>query len=288
MRQDLPRVIPARARFALRRGYEVVSEQWERVRGRKDPLVPPAGLMFVGGGRRDFRPLGEKWVATFIRVANLERHEQVLDVGCGVGRMAVGLTGYLSPSARYEGFDIVSKGIEWCRREISTRFPNFGFQHADLYNHEYNPSGRLQASEYRFPYPDESFDFAFMTSVFTHMLPADIRNYLGEVHRVLKPGGRCLITWFVLNPEARELIASGRAGARNFEHDLGGYWVVDPGQPEAAVAYTEPTVHQFYREANLAIQDPILYGAWCGRPKPLTGHSQDIVLATKRGLSKAA
>ena len=41
-------------------------------------------------------------------------------------------------------------------------------------------------------------DVAFLTSVFTHMLPEDVEHYLDELARVLKPGGRTLITWFLL------------------------------------------------------------------------------------------
>ncbi len=48
--------------------------------------------------------------------------------------------------------------------------------------------------------------FVLLTSVFTHMLPQDMDNYLSEVARVLKPDGRCLITYFLLNPESLALI----------------------------------------------------------------------------------
>ncbi len=49
------------------------------------------------------------------------------------------------------------------------------------------------------PNADESFDFAFAHSVFTH-LPADsVANYLGETHRVLRPGGILYATWFLFD-----------------------------------------------------------------------------------------
>jgi SAM-dependent methyltransferase len=278
-RQVLRRVVPVKARLAIHRRYEALAERLEGLLRREDPLLPPTRLMFVGGSRRDFRALGDKWLRTFVRLADLKPSDRVLDVGCGVGRMAVALTRFLS-SGRYEGFDIVRDGITWCRETLTSRYPQFGFQHADIYNEEYNPGGRLRASEYVFPYPDSSFDFVFLTSVFTHMLPGDVRHYLGEIQRVLAPGGRCLITWFVLDTEAVKRIQQRQTDPlRTFSRDLGGYWVVEGQTPEAAIAYSEADVRELYRFAGLSVREPIVYGAWSGRANPASHHGQDIVVS---------
>lgn len=182
-----PRPRSGEARLRLHRLYEALSERTAALLGRSDPLLPPTSLMFVGGSRRDFRKLGEKWLATFVRIGGLKPSDNVLDVGCGVGRMAVALGGYLDPGAKYRGFDIVPEGIAWCRKAITPRYPQFEFQHADIYHEEYNRSGVLRASEFVFPYPDEAFEFVFLTSVFTHMLPADVKHYMAEIRRVLRP-----------------------------------------------------------------------------------------------------
>jgi len=270
----------ARAQRGLRHVSEAFGERLERFSGRADPLVPPSRLMFVGGGRKDFRALGDKWVQTFIRLAELRPRETVLDVGCGVGRMAVALSRYLSAEAQYDGFDIVPAGIEWCQREITSRFPQFRFQLVDLYNKEYNPAGTLRASEFRFPYADRLFDFVFLTSVFTHMLPADVRHYLAEIRRVLRPGGRFLATLFILDDAARRSIGDCKVEPnRRFAHDLGGFWAVDPRVPEAALAYTEGSVRSMFHEVGLAIREPIHYGSWTGTARGRSNHSQDIVIA---------
>ena len=60
-----------------------------------------------------------------------------------------------------------------------------------------------------FPCADNSFDLVFLTSVFTHMFAGDVENYLSEISRVLKPGGKCLITWFLLDEVSRK---SGEPG----------------------------------------------------------------------------
>lgn len=118
----------------------------------------------------------------------------MLDVGCGSGRMALPLTGYLNSEGRYAGFDISQKAIAWCQEHITSAHPNFQFEVSDIYNSLYNPKGKYQSLDFRFPYPDASFDVVFLTSVFTHMFPPDVEHYLDEISRVLKPGGRCLCT----------------------------------------------------------------------------------------------
>jgi SAM-dependent methyltransferase len=82
---------------------------------------------------------------------------------------------------------------------------NFQFYQIDIYDKHYNPAGHCKASEYRFPFPDDSFDFVMLGSVFTHMLPDGVRNYLSEIRQVLAPGGRCMISYFFLNDETRRL-----------------------------------------------------------------------------------
>ena len=131
-------------------------------------LVPPTDLMHVGGG--DFEKIGKEILQTLIEIGGLKPNERVLDVGCGVGRAAIPLTNFMKDNGSYEGFDIVPKEIKWCQKNISRRFPNFRFQLADVYNKAYNPYGKYKASDYKFPYEDESFDFVFLTSVFTHLL----------------------------------------------------------------------------------------------------------------------
>lgn len=242
-----------------------------------DEMVPPDEMNFVGAG--DFRLIGQEFLRHFIQLGSLTPSARVLDVGCGIGRMAIPLTGFLSEEGSYEGFDIVPQGITWCTEKITPHFPRFHFQLADIYSRFYNPAGKHQAKEYEFPYADESFDFVFLTSVFTHMLPDDMERYLAEIARVLKPGSKCLITYFLLNPQALGLMADGKS-IIDFKNDLGACRVQDSATPEVAVAYDERFVVGLYRKFQLDIELPLHYGAWCGRSEYLSGH--DIVVAAKQ------
>lgn len=238
--------------------------------------LPPEELIFVGDG--DFVTIGNEFLRYFIDPGGLQPFHRVLDVGCGIGRMAIPLTRYLDRRGSYEGFDIVPAGIDWCRTHLTPRFPAFRFQHADIRNASYNPDGRHRGEDYRFPYPDASFDFAFLTSVFTHMLPEAVEHYLDELARVLESGGRCLMTCFLWNPESAALTLTGRS-ALPFHHRRGVHHLADPNQPENAVSFNEDYFLQQLVRRGFRVDRPLHYGSWCGRTRFLS--SQDIVVATR-------
>ncbi len=70
----------------------------------------------------------------------------------------------------------------------------FLFEHFDGYSKAYNPQGTLKASEYILPVDDCSIDMVVCASLFTHLLEPDCIHYLMEIRRVLKPGGKSIIS----------------------------------------------------------------------------------------------
>jgi len=252
---------------------------FDLILGRKEPLIPPTRLMFDGPrGILNYKNNGKIYLDYYIKLCNLKPNEKMLDIGCGIGRKAVPLTKYFDEYGTYEGIDIVKVGIDWCSNNITTKYQNFNFQLADVYSKHYNPYGKYKASEYRFPFNNESFDFINLTSVFTHMLPEDMENYFSEISRVLKKEGRCLITFFLLNRESLELI-NAKKSSKDFKYEIGKYRTTNYYMPEDAICYDESYILHTYVEFGLKINKPIYYGSWCER-KVFLGY-QDIIIATK-------
>jgi SAM-dependent methyltransferase len=224
-----------------------------------------------------FRESRTRFVKRTVDLTRLTPAARVLDLGCGVGGVAEQLTEYLDPTGSYVGIDVDPRAIATCKRKIESTHPNFHFAVADVYNGKYNPTGRHRPAEYRFPFEEGEFDLAVLRSVFTHMLPDSIDNYLSELHRVLKPGGHALITYFLLNEETERLIDVG-VSSRRYEHDHGFYKTDVADLAEAAIAFDEGWVREQHDRHGLPAVE-IFYGRWRG-----TGDDpewQDLVLAQR-------
>ena len=126
---------------------------------------------------------------------------RVLDVGCGIGRLAYECASYLDEDATYAGLDISPVAIAWLNNNYAPRLPGFRFDFLDVHNESYRPVGSVGPEQVRFPYEDEQFDIACAFEVFMHVSPAGIRNYLFEMARVLRPGGLALVTFVAVYPD---------------------------------------------------------------------------------------
>ena len=206
--------------------------------------------------------------------AHIQPTDAVLDLGSGCGRVASHFAGNIF--GEYHGLDIVLPMVELCRTNISTRYPNFYFSHADVNNTLYRVEG-VDASTYVFPFPSNKFNAVFATSVFTHLVPPSARQYAREIFRVLRPNGRALLTFYLLNDTWRRKLAAGERFIANFPHDGGGYHTANRNNPESVVAFEEADAIQLLTEAGLSIEEVSL-GSWSGNP----GWSgQDTILVSK-------
>jgi SAM-dependent methyltransferase len=238
-----------------------------------ESLVPSSELAgYVGSGTdmENFRIVGEAMLQWLVHLGGLRSSDKVLEVGCGIGRIAIPLTQYLQEGS-YDGFDIVRHGIEWCQQKITAKYPQFRFLWADLYNKTYNPAGKQRAAQYRFPYADRCFDFVFLTSVFTHMLPADLQHYLAEINRVLKRGGTCFFTAYLIDEEARRHMGTSK---RQFT-EVGGYWTINLHSHEDGLGYDQALFIGWLTAHGFAVKT-VEYGRWWEKES-----AQDIIVTNK-------
>jgi SAM-dependent methyltransferase len=148
-----------------------------------------------------------------------------------------------------------------------------------LFNSLYNAGAVEKAVNFKFPYADKDFDFVSATSVFTHLLPRDASHYVEEIARVLRPGGRTFLAFFLLDDFARESIAAKRP-RHLFSTRLDEFTHIEnPDIPEYAVAYDHGWIRRLHQENGLRIIEPIHYGGWARRPDHLT--LQDVIVAEK-------
>jgi SAM-dependent methyltransferase len=263
----------------IRRVLGRMASRLERLLRPDDDLIPPLHLRwrYFGTARRDAYLYLTETLPHELLSRGLQPSHRVLDVGCGLGPLAVGLIPYLT-GGTYEGVDVHAEAISWCQHAIAARYPQFRFRHADLANTTYNPRGKVPAAAYRFPYDDNEFDVALLSSICTHLPAADASHYLREVARVLKPGGRCVAGFYLLNDESLPGIDAGRSFLPFIHaHDDGCSRVVDPHNPAAAIAHAEDDVQKWFDHAGLQIDEPIRRGRWWDG----VAHSQDVLAAAK-------
>jgi len=67
-----------------------ILESLNSILGKRNPLIPPRHLIFIGDG--DYENTGKEFLHYFVKLAGLKPDDKVLDIGCGIGRMAVPLT----------------------------------------------------------------------------------------------------------------------------------------------------------------------------------------------------
>ena len=244
----------------------------------EDELVPPRTL-WIGPDDPISHYYRWPWeyLAYLTLLANLQRTSAVLELGCGHGRTARGLFDYIRSPGRYVGLDVDGARILDAQQRLQSRWPNFQFVRADVFNREYNPAGRDAAQDYRFPFEDRSFDVIYAASLFTHLLPAETQNYFRECGRVLKPAGRCLFSALLLDHYRGP--GTTISPMYEFDHAFEGRTDVavrDPRYPDAAISYCLDVLREMAATSHLVIER-VVPGLW-SEPSEWAANEHDLLL----------
>ena len=235
--------------------------------------LPPVELRFMGESDEKLIDVGDE-LAGLLVSHGLTDAASILDVGCGYGRLALGILHSTHHRGPYLGFDILARHVEWCQTRLSPSFPTMRFVRLDVRNERYNPKGTIEATQATFPTGAGSIDVIAMFSVYTHLYRPDIERYLAETRRVLRPGAVAVTTWFLFD-EARLPQVTSEQSMHRMIHVLDSVTrYSDEGNPLRAIAYDQGAVEGMARAAGLEIT-AVERGTWAGEP----GRSyQDVVV----------
>ncbi len=130
--------------------------------------------------RKQSASMGRDMTRAIVEAAHVSPGMNILDVACGSGEPAISLATLLEGNGDVMGVDISPEPLKIAEERAAQRgLHNVKFQSADAHN---------------LPFPDNRFDR--VTSRLGIMFFADLPRALGEIRRVLRPGGRAtLLVW---------------------------------------------------------------------------------------------
>lgn len=229
---------------------------------RRLPLPPPE-LRFMGRSDDEFLSGGDAVLSQIRADVDVPKRCDILDIGCGYGRLSNALW-RAGHRGRYHGIDILAPHIAWCQSHLSAATGGrYGFEHLDLANDRYNPTGTLAATEVVLsaPFPP---DVVTLTSVFTHMYADAIDHYLHQLSGLVKPNGAIYATIFFMNESQDQAQAAGSARYPLRQQVGAASRVWNADDPLHVIAHDEGWFRDRAGQAGLTVDDA-RYGSWCGR-----------------------
>jgi SAM-dependent methyltransferase len=233
-----------------------------------------------------YASVGQEFAIYLKLMTSLKPHHKVLDIGCGCGRIGGFLLSTVKAPGAYDGFDVVPDLIDDAQKRLGSLNPCFNFKTVDVYNKLYNPSPFApKDSDLVFPYADANYDLTLLTSVFTHMIPAGLKNYVSQISRVTKKGGKCFCTMFLFQnmPEKAGLweLSSLKRGLKlmSAEEDSEYFKVNNRDRAEDMICYDLEYIDGIFKRNGMTRVSEPRYGCWSGNPDFVS--YQDIVIYEK-------
>lgn len=197
----------------------------------------------------------------------IENFERMLDFGCGLGRFLFAMRESARPG-RLSGCDIDARCAEWCATAIDF---------AEVKHTSLDPP---------LPYDDETFDFVYALSVFTHLsLPLQMA-WAREIARVMKPGGVLFVSthglmFLKLILAIRESWATAEISMFGADALVGvfgeGKGRAIEGQRETAAVHSGDAVSAIFSGFDLKYQEAV---------SSMAGGQSVSIFEKRRGLSK--
>lgn len=164
-----------------------------------DSIIPNSRIRLGGDKFKDdafYIKSAELEAQRLIDRFSIHKNSIILDIGCGVGRLATGLMRKIN-DIHYIGLDIDKNSIKWCQKYITSVNSNYNFVHLNIYNERYNPDGEKIDDNFNFNFDNKSIDVVYLYSVFSHMIEDEMKIYLKKILRLLKNNGNLFFTTFV-------------------------------------------------------------------------------------------
>jgi SAM-dependent methyltransferase len=238
-------------------------------------LVPPPELMRAEGVAtlEEWFRRGEEWGTLLRAYGNLSAAKAVLEIGCGLGDVALALRDVLPQSSTYDGIDADRGKVEFLGSTLGNAYSNFRFAQAD------------NADQHRLPYDNAAFDVIFAVSAFTHLLPPAAATVLAEMKRVLAPSGQIVLGMMLLDhyEPGRPRPATFQSERYNVDHRFGDpsreeFRVGDTHNPTDVTAYASTYLAQLAGEAGLRLAHHPIPGQWSASTPEWVGRLDLVVL----------
>ena len=236
-----------------------------------------------GGG--DPAVVAKNWRDLIERHLEIPKNSKVLDYGCGIGRLAIGLLEDRS-DLNYLGIDIVPEFIEFALKYITEYKENFKFALIDdkssLYQ-KYIINYKRQINSVQFQDLQYSPDFIFALSLFSHLNMEEAKKVLKNISSCMHDDSVVFLTTFIVDLEAKKAMKSRETFPFNPKstHVHESYIEDDYNGPQSAIGFERPILEDLFFNYGLVITQQI-NGFWRGLRYANNKSLQDILIIKKR------
>ncbi len=114
-----------------------------------------------------------------VKISGMTKGDSALDIGCGRGDLMMALA---QKGAEITGIDYSQEALEIAQKTIDKQSEAL--------------KGKLKvlhSNATALNFPDQTFDYVFMTDIVEHLYPSELKKSFEECKRVLKPKGKLIV-----------------------------------------------------------------------------------------------